>query len=538
MASRRSRDKDSVGNKLNSLTDKVSRAERSTSIGTNEVKEENLAPNAVSSDALQTNSVTSDAIDRGAVGTENLGIVSKINSDASLTLSVPSGSAIVLEGYERPTAPLLYPISLDYQGKLVIAASTAPKPYVGYVNEDYSSGNASVFIQETFQTVSARVPDDVRLSTSIARKYVTLVVVDGQYWVTGVYSDIATGAQPAPQRIRLTGQNGWQRYEPPGSVLISGQAFSPIAASKSAYGLVVCQGIFGGGTGTAGTVITTLPEGMRPPQPVYCAAIGTGNTYTGLRIGTDGAVSIMSAITGGANSFISLGNVVFNVNPGTLLPTSSTANGWTNTTAPQVYYGIDPDGGVWMRGALYNGTTTSSTKMADLPAGTAPAANYPIHAPAVSTSGTFAGFGVQAGAEQLAIKGLASGNGVSVTGVWGSSTYGWNPVYPAYQNGWLDYNTASFPRTQVSLRNDGLVLLRGFVRTGTLGTAIFTLPDFARPAWRILRAGIANGAANRLDINSDGTVVVTGGSNTWLSLDGVIFNPSPVTNPIDMYWST
>lgn len=550
MVSRRYKDKQSVGTRINATASKVEKLETSSAIGTNEITEVNLDTNSVGPDALQTNAVTSDAIDRGAVGTENLGIVNKIKTDNNLIIEGPIGYRVVLENYPfygSTNAPLFISPS-----KEIVVGGTGvldPVTYSGKVVGVYSSGYAPVQLYASdgsvIGTVRARPPVG---ATSLSNAFVTVArSYEGVYFITGIFPTNYLGG-PIPgqgystgviQRAPLTPSGGWSRYNALGTAL--SVSFSPVVVQKSIYGRVTCQGIFGGGTGTAGTVIATLPEGFRPPRPLWFPSVGTGNIYTGLRVGSDGAVSIMRTITGGAGSFVSLNNISFSVREGQLM-TTPTYNSWSpNVTSPMYWdYESTTDDLVysdssliWVQGIIGGGTTTINTKMRDLPAGTAPP--LALHFAGASDVGNIGGFGVSGvTAEQFATKGITGGS-IAINAVW--SKFSGTQAF-SYANSWTDHSV-TFPGANYRMRNDGYVQLGGLIKSGTIGSVTaFTLPPGYRPAWRMIFASNQNGAAGRIDINPDGTVFVVAGSNGWVTLENILFNPSPLTNQPEIEFAT
>lgn len=69
----------------------------------------------------------------------------------------------------------------------------------------------------------------------------------------------------------------------------------------------------------------------------------------------------------------------------------------------------------------------------------------------------------------------------------------------------------------------GFVHLGGIVKTGTIGTSIFTLPVGYRPEEAKVFAVASNGAFGVCTVNPDGTVVASSGSNVYFSLSGITF---------------
>lgn len=93
---------------------------------------------------------------------------------------------------------------------------------------------------------------------------------------------------------------------------------------------------------------------------------------------------------------------------------------------------------------------------------------------------------------------------------------------PNYENSWVDYggeySGAGFKKDAV-----GNVYLTGLVKSGTVNTAIFTLPVGYRPAYRKIFATTSNNVHARFDVQPSGVVSTTNGSNAWVSLDGITF---------------
>jgi len=100
------------------------------------------------------------------------------------------------------------------------------------------------------------------------------------------------------------------------------------------------------------------------------------------------------------------------------------------------------------------------------------------------------------------------------------------PGEPAFTNAWVNYgapfNTAGFWKDP-----NGVVHLRGLIMNGTAGVPIFTLPVGYRPAGQELLSVVANVGGARVDVRTDGTIIVnsyfSGGTNAFMSLDGITF---------------
>jgi type II secretory pathway pseudopilin PulG len=100
----------------------------------------------------------------------------------------------------------------------------------------------------------------------------------------------------------------------------------------------------------------------------------------------------------------------------------------------------------------------------------------------------------------------------------------WTPLN--LQNGWVDYappySSAGYTKTAA-----GVILLKGMVRSGT--GIIGTLPVGYRPAMYSMFENSTNSAPGRVDVQSDGNIRLSVGSNAWYSLDGISFMPSGTT---------
>lgn len=97
---------------------------------------------------------------------------------------------------------------------------------------------------------------------------------------------------------------------------------------------------------------------------------------------------------------------------------------------------------------------------------------------------------------------------------------------PAFENSWVQYNSGGYADVAYYLDPNGFVHLRGLCKSGTMGTAIFTLPAGYQPAYKHLFAAASNTAFDYVTVSAAGAVVpetVSGASNGWVSLDGISF---------------
>lgn len=90
---------------------------------------------------------------------------------------------------------------------------------------------------------------------------------------------------------------------------------------------------------------------------------------------------------------------------------------------------------------------------------------------------------------------------------------------PPFSGAWVDFDTTTFHGARFWKDPMGMVHMQGLVKSGVIGTTIFTLPAGYRPSNGLLLATISNGAIGRLDIAPTGNVVATSGNNTYFSID-------------------
>lgn len=108
---------------------------------------------------------------------------------------------------------------------------------------------------------------------------------------------------------------------------------------------------------------------------------------------------------------------------------------------------------------------------------------------------------------------------------------GWTAATLA--NTWANYG-APFQNAGYRKLTNGKVELRGLVKNGAIQAAIFTLPVGMRPSTQMVFIGIAGVSGGlgfaRIDVFSTGIVWVqaygSGGTNAYVSLDGITFDPS------------
>jgi hypothetical protein len=107
------------------------------------------------------------------------------------------------------------------------------------------------------------------------------------------------------------------------------------------------------------------------------------------------------------------------------------------------------------------------------------------------------------------------------------STPDTNWVAVTFTNSWVNYgsgyDTCGYYKDAL-----GFVHLKGLVKSGSLGTSVFTLPAGYRPATDKIFVTIgsndgSNHALGRVTVNDSGTVVVTLAGTSFTSLEGITF---------------
>ncbi len=124
---------------------------------------------------------------------------------------------------------------------------------------------------------------------------------------------------------------------------------------------------------------------------------------------------------------------------------------------------------------------------------------------------------------------------VSATNTAGTSGYGtgsvtippWNALLLV--NDWSDYQNA-YATSGFTKTSAGVVMLKGLIRkTATQGASetIAVLPPGYRPSEQLIFQTETNpNVASRVDITTGGNIILSVGSNGWVSLDGIKFLPS------------
>lgn len=94
---------------------------------------------------------------------------------------------------------------------------------------------------------------------------------------------------------------------------------------------------------------------------------------------------------------------------------------------------------------------------------------------------------------------------------------------PAFAGAWVNFASATDAVASFYKDPFGRVFIRGTVKSGAIGSAIFTLPGGYRPQYTEIFAVVSNGAFGICTITSAGVVTATAGSNIYFTLNGISF---------------
>jgi hypothetical protein len=333
---------------------------------------------------------------------------------------------------------------------------------------------------------------------------------------TSTWSSAATVAVPVYATPQL--QNGWQNYVGTG---YSGGLYATAGFTRSSAGVVSLKGLIQSGSG----VMFTLPVGFRPAEQEIFAVDGTGAAGR-LDIYPDGTVQLPS----GTGTYVALNDVHFTAAPpdGPSYTTSSTSgsmtliNSWATYGSPPwatPAYLIDTAGRVQIKGLVKSG---AGRIWANPSASFAQAENS--YLPSLGGNNGYAEFSVQ---------NAANGNGVTYVAGTNSYITMQNMYYPSGATTWTSftpsgswvYYGAPYTTTAYTKGNDGIVSVKGFIRSGTVtgGTVIGNLPAGYRPSLEMMFEVSSADAFGRIDILPNGNIVIGAANVAWLSLDNINF---------------
>ncbi len=349
----------------------------------------------------------------------------------------------------------------------------------------------------------------------IPQKTSTITVNHGDtvdYYVVAVGSDgsdaiSSTASVKVPLWAPLPMANNWENY---------GQGYTTGAYTRTSAGLVIIKGLLRNlGSPAIDTTIATLPADYWPTGRLMFGTSTNPNASSRLDVTQTGSIQFHD---NSSAPWVSMDTIRYTAaNAGYTRTTPTLLNGFTNygsVYAPASYV-QDSTGRVSIQGLLANGTRTDNTPIFSMPAALRPA----LHQHHASRSGTFSHIGMEPGSGVVA-KGTGTG-AYSVNSIYLPSSHSsWSNL--SLTNGWVAYGGFSSP--QYTKTGDGVVHLKGLIRSGTIGSVpLATLPEGFRPSERILSATVSNAAYARIDILPNGQVHATTGNNLWYALDSISF---------------
>jgi hypothetical protein len=100
----------------------------------------------------------------------------------------------------------------------------------------------------------------------------------------------------------------------------------------------------------------------------------------------------------------------------------------------------------------------------------------------------------------------------------------WAWVRPKLLNGWVDFSATLV--AQYAVLSCGLIILAGSIKSGTIGTAAWTMPTALCPSQDINMETPSNGVRGVVVVSPSGAVIPQVGSNTFMALDGCLYLPA------------
>jgi hypothetical protein len=317
-------------------------------------------------------------------------------------------------------------------------------------------------------------------------------------------------------------------------------------AAKSAIGIVTISGFLRvTGTPVSDGILATLPVGYRPDTDLFFPVNINATVAGTVRIKPDGTVRMYTAFP--VNSYISIEGMSFPAaGAATWTPITTWGANFEAWPAWEAQYGApgywkDPYGFMWFRGLARVKVTTSTdnTMIFTLAGGLVADKHQHIR---TASNGVFGN--VQFAPDGVRWKTGSSGvigDWTSLAGIIGVTADAranntWTEA-PAFSNSWANYGS-TYPNAQYCLREDGLRILNGLIKTGTLGARAFTMSEeeFWPSRGRLILPTVSNLAFARFDIASardpvadaiypPGAIIPDVGSATWFSIDGKAYIP-------------
>lgn len=323
---------------------------------------------------------------------------------------------------------------------------------------------------------------------------------------------------PYSQKTRYVSQDDEPAFE--NSWVNYGGVYRQAHFIKDLLGCVWVTGLVKSGTIGANDIFD-LPESYR-------------NTGGSLRWATisNGALGVLDYVSHspeaavGNNTYFSLARMAF---PETSRITwhavggagePAFENSWVNLGAGYDSAGFAKDaiGRVWIKGMAKDGNPTT---VFTLPAGYRPSATITL--PIETSANVIGKLTISAaGAVDVHLLGAGTNGWATITCVFqADGAVPWHEVgdtdEPAFENSWVNFggaiDTAAFVKDAA-----GIVHIKGAVKSGTVGQAVFTLPVGYRPRSREIASVISNDAIGFMEVLPDGQVIASAGNNAWFTI--------------------
>lgn len=459
-------------------------------------------------------------------GTEiNAGYVK--GNDATALLSVGDSDTVNLSlaGLGTPASPWL----LSAEVTNLPTTSFAK----GFLEASYRGGNARVKVGGVLSSeyFSWMTPYD-----PIKSRVVTMMKAGGTWLIVGQEEQTTALIDYNESKLMMYNQE------------FSSFAYQSTAkATRLPSGLVVLSGLLRLQSSVVlDETIASLPVGFRPGQDMIFGIEQQDNAKT-IKIKSNGDITARVGYI--APGYIALDGISFyadGIPQWTTIGSSGSSLGanfekdqvsWAAYGEPA--YWLDPYGFIWFRGLV---RVSSAVSVDNTPLVTMPTALRPTleqHMRGAAQEG-YGGYGAKPDVG-LTWKINSPGtptNWMSLGGICyaAPAAYTDNPwVTPrAFVNSWLNYNSALYPSAGYLLREDGLRMFKGLVKSGTIATPAFRMheKEMLTDDGDLLLPTISNQKRGRIDIGGRysinfelGAVSPFNGDNTWFGLDQVRWVP-------------
>lgn len=449
---------------------------------------------------------------------------------SSPTVAISLNASQSVAGRSISRSAVLRATRLDSNASAIASIPAATIPAVPTVNSTTTSPTNAVFSWSAVQgatgyTIQYTVNGgsvQTGFTNQNTRTYTVAAPYNGSVVAASVTaintagnSGPGTNSVTIPLWVPLLLGNNWVYYSAP---------YAVPAYTKTSAGTVFLKGLIK--AGSIGGGIATLPAGYRPATNEDLLLQNDSNSAVG-RLDITSSGLINESV--GSNAWVSLDGISFIPSGGATFTNLTTVNGWANygsTWAP-ASYATDSLGRVQVRGLVRSGTITDGTVIAALPSALGTAqyshvendSNNGFGAVAFDINGNILAKGYSnayQGLQWLFFPGAARATGATCTTQWCNLTL---------INSWV-YYSAPYTTAQYTRAADGIVMLKGLIRSGANGTDIATLPTGSGlcPKERLILTVDSNAALGRVDIIpgvSTCEISTQSVSSGWVSLDGI-----------------